>query len=48
MTFEQFLFVLMGPVSVLVTALVVFVMTRRQDEREARKRAAKDVAPHRP
>ena len=41
MTLEQFLFVLMGPVSVLVTALVVFVMTRWEDAREDRRRAEK-------
>ncbi len=48
MTFEQFLFVLMGPASVLLTAMIIYVMVTRQDAREARKRAAKDAAAHRP
>ena len=48
MTLEQFLFVLMGPASVLLTAMIIYVMVTWQDAREARKRAAKGAAPHRP
>ena len=48
MTLEQFLFVLTGPALILVFALVMVVLTRWQDEREDRRRAAKDAATHRP
>jgi hypothetical protein len=41
MTFDQFLFVLLGPLSVLVFALVVMVLTRWQDKHEDRRRAEK-------
>jgi uncharacterized membrane protein len=41
MTLDQFLFVMMGPVFVLVTALVILVLTRWQDRRENRRRAEK-------
>jgi hypothetical protein len=47
MTLDQFLFILLGPLSVVVFALVIVVMTRWQDEREDRKRAAKEAAVHR-
>jgi hypothetical protein len=39
MTFDQFLFVLLGPLSVFVFALVVLVLVRWQDRREDRRRA---------
>lgn len=39
MTFDQFLFVLIGPLSVFVAALVILVLSRWQDKREARRRA---------
>jgi len=48
MTLEQFLFVLTGPAFVLVFALVIVALTRWDDEREDRRRAAKDAAAHRP
>ena len=48
MTLDQFLFILMGPASVLLFALVIIVLTRWQDEREARRRAEKDAATHWP
>jgi hypothetical protein len=47
MTFDQFLLILMGPLSVLAVALVIIPLTRWQDQWEARKRAAKEAASHR-
>jgi uncharacterized membrane protein len=41
MTLEQFLFILTGPAFVLVTAVVILVLTRWDDKREARRRAEK-------
>lgn len=41
MTFDQFLFVLIGPASVLVFAVVILVLTRWQDKHEERRRAEK-------
>lgn len=41
MTLEQFLFVLTGPLFVLVFALIIVVMTRWEDAREDRRRAEK-------
>jgi hypothetical protein len=48
MTLEQFLSLLIGPGGVLVFALIVLVLTRWQDEREDRRRAAKEAAAQRP
>lgn len=39
MTFDQFLFALLGPLSVLVFAVVILLLTRWQDKREERRRA---------
>ena len=39
---------LLGPVMILVVALIMVVLTRWQDEREARLRAEKSAATHRP
>jgi hypothetical protein len=39
---------LLGPVMILVVALIMVVLTRWQDEREARRRAEKGAATHRP
>ena len=38
---------LLGPVLVLAVALLTVVVTRWQDAREDRRRAAKEAAPHR-
>jgi hypothetical protein len=48
MTLDQFLFILMGPASVLIFAGIIVVLTGWQDEREARRRADKNAATHRP
>jgi hypothetical protein len=47
MTLDQFLFVLIGPLSVLVAALIVLVLARWQDAREDRRQATKKAAAHR-
>ena len=41
MTFDQFLFILLGPATVLVCALLILVMAHWQDAREDRRRAEK-------
>ena len=41
MTFDQFLFVLLGPLSVLVFAGVILLLTRWQDKHEEGRRAEK-------
>lgn len=46
MTFLQIMG-LLGPVLVLIMALILVVLTRWQDEREDRRRAAKEAASHR-
>jgi hypothetical protein len=47
MTWLQ-IYALLAPVLVLVFALIMVVLTRWQDEREQRRRAAKGAATHRP
>jgi hypothetical protein len=42
------IYLLLAPVLALVFAGMMYVLTGWDDAREARKRAAKDVAPHRP
>ena len=39
---------LLGPVFILFVAMVIVVLTRWQDQHEARRRAAKAAAPHQP
>ncbi|MEI9803920.1 MAG: hypothetical protein WDN48_04945 [Pseudolabrys sp.] len=47
MTLDQFLFALTGPALIMVFALVMVIVTRWQDAREDRRRAAKDAATQR-
>ncbi len=42
------IYALLTPVLILVVALILVVLTRWQDEREARRRAEKGAASHRP
>jgi hypothetical protein len=46
MTFLQIMG-LLGPVLILLVALAIFVLTRWQDEHEARKQAAEKAPAHR-
>lgn len=39
MTFDQFLFAMLGPLSVFVFALLILVLAHWQDKHEARRRA---------
>ena len=41
MTFDQFLFILMGPAFLLLFVPLILAMTRWQDRREIRRRAEK-------
>jgi hypothetical protein len=42
------IYLLLAPVLAVVFALIMVVLTRWQDEREARRRAEKSAAAHRP
>jgi hypothetical protein len=41
MTFDQFLFILTGPIFVLVSAVAILALTRWHDKHEERRRAEK-------